>query len=293
MLLALANSVTNAAYFLLVRHLNGVLPPFLLGMVFRVEFLVLMFAYMAARGNVRRLVGAEVVRNLRGLMVVAASNFLIESATIIGLRYTTALNGALFSRLDILFALVLGILFWGEKVNRRDLAAIAVLVIGCMGVLSVRLGGIQNHLVGDLLVIVAAGLVASNAFLIRFKLNGLCSEVIAFHNVLFSTVPFALASVVETRPAPIAARDGALLVALGVVEFGYYMAYYAALRAMPVWRVRALLLTVPALVLLPGALFLHDPVTPRQLGGAVLVLLGSLLLVVSGTDIARDKSACG
>ena len=292
-LLPLANSLTSAGYFLLVRRLNLVLPPFLLGTLFRVEFLVFMLAYIVARRKANLLTDPVTVRHMRPLLIVAASNFLIESATIIGLRYTTALHGALFSRLDVLFAVLMGVFFYHEKVTRRDLAAILVLAAGCAGVLSVRLGPDQHHLSGDLLIIAAAALVASNAFIIRFNLSSVDPEIIAFYNVLFSTIPFALLCPFESRPARIAPVDWAFLVGLGVVVFAYYIAYYAALRAMPVWRVRAMLLTVPALVLLPGVLFLHDPVTGRQLAGATLVLLGSLLLIVPLKDIQRVRAAIG
>ena len=91
--------------------------------------------------------------------------------------------------------------------------------------------------------------------------------MIAFHNVLYSTIPFAIAACWETRFFSFAATNLALVGILGLVTFGNYVIYYAALRCMPVWRIRTLLLTVPALGALCGRRFLarpsHDGPTAR------------------------------
>ena len=68
------------------------------------------------------------------------------------------------------------------------------------------------------------------------------------------------------------------------------MIYYAALRRMPVWRIRTLLLTVPALVLFAGVLFLRDPLTIGQLLGAILVLAGELVVLISAKNRALENA---
>jgi drug/metabolite transporter (DMT)-like permease len=281
MLIAVVLSVSNAAYYLLIRRLNASASPFLLGTAFRVICLLLFAARAAYRGELRLMVSPEVRRALPWLLLVAACNTFIEAGTIVGLRLTTALNATLLGRLDILFAGIIGAMFFQERLRKSDAWAIALLVIGCAGIFSVRLNGIETHAAGDLMVSGAALLMATNAFVIRFKLAALPNDVIAFHNVLYSTVPLAIASLWETRALSFAALDVVLLLLLGVAVYGSYVSYYAALKAMAVWRVRTLLLLVPAIVLGVGALMLRDPVSKGQIGGAALVAAGEALLVWS------------
>ena len=75
-----------------------------------------------------------------------------------------------------------------------DIFGIALLAGGCFAVLNVHLGSASGHTVGDLLVILAGLLIATNAFVIRYKLGALHKHITAFHNVLYSTIPFALSS---------------------------------------------------------------------------------------------------
>lgn len=281
MLLALLLSLSNAAYYILIRRLSVSASPFLLGTAFRVICLLLFAGRLAIRGEMRSLVSKDVRRLLPWLLIVAGCNFFIETGTILGLRLTTALNATLLSRFDILFAVLLGATLFREKLRKADAWAVVLLSAGCLAVFNVRLGGIQAHLTGDLLVTAAAVFVASNAFLIRFKLRELRNDVIAFHNILFSTVPLALCSCWEQRTFSFAWTDLSLLAILGIAVFGSYVTYYAALKAMPVWRVRTMLLTVPILVLAAGVVLLRDPVSTGQMRGAALVVAGEALLAAS------------
>ncbi|HWB87557.1 MAG TPA: DMT family transporter [Bryobacteraceae bacterium] len=288
---ALLLSVITAAYYLLLRRMSADVSPFLLGTMFRVVCLLLFSISFAVRGHGRLLISKEVRRLLPWLLLIAACNFIIEGATIVGLGLTTALNAALLARIDIVFAIGIGMTFFHERPHKADLFGIALLAAGCFAVLNVHLGGISGHAVGDLLVVLAGFLIATNAFVIRYKLGALHKDVIAFHNVLYSTIPFALACLWETRVFVVTPATVSFILILGAVVFGSYMSYYAALRAMPVWRIRALLLTVPALVLFGGAFFLRDPVTIGQIRGAALVVAGELILLVSAMRNARAQAA--
>ncbi len=281
MLIALLLSAITAAYYILIRRLNTSVSPFLLGTSFRVICLLLFGLRFAIRGELRTVVSRQAGRLLPWLLLVAGCNFVIEWWTIFGLRLTSALNAALLSRLDILFAIVLGAAFFQERLRKADVWAIFFLMGGCLAVLNVRLHGIQSHVTGDLLVTGAAVLIASNAFVIRFKLAELRPDVTAFHVVLLSTVPLALGSCWEARTFSLNSVNMALLGLLGAVVYGSYLTYYVALREMPVWRVRTLLLTVPVFVFAVGAVLLSDPVTMGQMRGAALVVAGEVLLAVS------------
>ena len=95
---------------------------------------------------------------------IAGCNFLLESATIVGLRLTTALNAALLSRVDIVFAIAIGATFFSERPRKADLWGIALLTSGSLAVLNVHLGSISTHVIGDLLIVGAGLLIAFNAF---------------------------------------------------------------------------------------------------------------------------------
>lgn len=286
---ALLLSIITATYYVLLRRMSTAFSPFLLGTAFRVVCLLLFGISFVVRGHGRQLLSKRVRKLLPWLLLIAACNFLLEAATIVGLRLTTALNAALLSRVDIVFAIVIGATLFRESPRKADFWGIALLAAGCVAVLDVHLRGISGHLLGDLLIVAAGLLLASNAFVIRFKLASLHQDVIAFHNVLYSTIPFALASCWGTQVFSFTPANLAVIVILGIVVFGSYVTYYAALRSMAVWRVRTLQLTVPALVLFAGALFLRDPITTGQLRGAILVVAGELVILIS----ARRNALAG
>jgi drug/metabolite transporter (DMT)-like permease len=285
---AILLSLVTAIYYVLLRRMSTTDSPFLLGTAFRLVCLLLFSIFFTIRGQWRQLLSKQVLELLPWLLLIASCNFLLESATIIGLRLTTALNAALLSRVDIVFAIAIGATFFGERPRKADLWGIALLTSGSLAVLNVHLGSISSHVVGDLLIVAAGLLIAFNAFVIRFKLASLENEVIAFHNVLYSTIPFAIAACWETRFFSFAATNLALIGILGLVTFGNYVIYYAALRRMTVWRIRTLLLAVPALVLFAGVLFLRDPLTVGQLLGAILVLVGELVALISAKNRALE-----
>lgn len=287
---AILLSLLTALYYVLLRRMSSADSPFLLGTAFRVVSLILFGFVFIVRGDWRQLLSKQVYKMLPWLFLIAGCNFLQESATIIGLRLTTALNAALLSRVDIVFAIAIGTSFFGERVRKTDLWGIALLTIGSLAVLNVRLGSISGHILGDMLIVAAGLLIAFNGFVIRYKLSSLENEVIAFHNVLYSTIPFAIAAGWEPRVFSSAASNLALIGVLGAVTFGNYVIYYAALRLMPVWRIRTLLLTVPALVLLAGVLFLRDPLTIAQLLGAILVLAGEFVILLSAKNSAQNAT---
>jgi drug/metabolite transporter (DMT)-like permease len=286
---ALLLSFVTAVYYVLLRHMSTADSPFLLGTAFRVVCLLLFSIVFTVRGKWRQLLSKRVLGLLPWLLFIAGCNFLLESATIVGLRLTTALNAALLSRVDIAFAIAIGTIFFSERPRKADLWGIALLTGGSLAVLNVHLGNISTHVTGDLLIVAAGLLLASNAFVIRFKLASLENEVIAFHNVLYSTIPFAIAACWETRSFSFAPTNLALIAVLGLVTFGNYVIYYAALRRMPVWQIRTMLLTVPALVLFAGVLFLRDPLTMGQLIGALLVLVGELVVLISAKNRATEN----
>jgi drug/metabolite transporter (DMT)-like permease len=280
--IALLAIVSWVAVNLLVRASLDVWPVNLAGVLGRiVTVAILGIAIVASAGGWRRLCPGP-CRNWLLLMgvVAIAVNLLWYNA----MRWTTATNAALLFRLDLVFVVLIGTWLGLEKIHWTQGLLLLIMLFGLAVFLEVYHFDLSGHLVGDVMVVGAACSYAINAFVIRRILVTMDELAVSFYNLLFSGLGFAALAWLRGEYATLSqigasGQAWAWIAALGVATTLSLPLYYAALRRMPVWRLRAWMLLAPPLVAAVEWPVWGFKTSPLQLCGAVIMLAGLAVLI--------------
>lgn len=287
--LALLNVVWLAGFQLVLRGALRIWPVGTAGAYSRVISLALLMAWVGMTGKGwRRLRPGKV---WRWLLVMGAVAIVINISWFAGLKLTAATSATVLLRLDLLFVVLIGAALGLERISIRGLLTIPVMLVGLVLVMEAHQLSWTGHLLGDLMVVVAALGLASNAFVVRRILRHMDEPAAAFYNVLMSMAGFwALASYEGLAvPEAVTAYPAAWwwLVAVGIFAGVGAPLYYAALRRMMVWKLRAFLLLSPLIVALAEWAIWGVHLHRLQYLGAALLLGGVLALI---WDEARSGS---
>ncbi len=128
---------------------------------------------------------------------------------------------------------------------------------------------------GELLVLLSAGAYGTMPVLARLLYaEGVPVSALLAYRFLFAVALFAL---LPSRASALAWRRRLVLWGLGAVFVGNSLCYFLALERVPVSVISLLLYTYPVLVTLFSAVAGLDPLTPRNLGAALLAFCGGAL----------------
>lgn len=278
---AILTVIAAAASNLVLKGTVEIWPVALAGLFSRCITVPLLGAWVVGRrGGWRRLVPGHA---LPALLLMGAFSVAVNLLWFGALRFTTATNVATLKSLDLVFVVLIGALMQLERIHAGELALLPMMLIGMALLVGVADGGWGGHLLGDLMAVAAALAYAANAFIIRGILRSMDEEAVALYNHGLSTVGFAVlacsgemaATWAAIRPGPVA---WAWIVALGVIAAVSLPVYYAALRRLPIWKLRAWLLLAPVLVAAVEWLLGVRLSALQALGGGLV--LGGLLLLV-------------
>ena len=135
------------------------------------------------------------------------------------------------------------------------------------------------------MVVAAAFGFAVNAFVIRHIMRTMDEEAVALYNHAMSSVGFVALGLVSgdfartgsmlVQPTAVAA-----IVTLGVIAAVHLPLYYAALRRMRVWTLRAFMLSAPVMAAAVEWPLWNERLTVLQGMGAVIILAGLGVLIV-------------
>ena len=242
-----------------------------------------------------RSVRIRVPGTVRYVILLGLLNFVLNWLAVQGMQWTTATQSAVLFKTDIVFTIVLGWVFLGEKVQFAQVPMVVLALAGCLMVVwpasaeaSASTATAPRPLAGNLLC-VAFGLVLTiNAILIKAKLAELGKLQLAFWNALIGFGFFVAAWLggdhVAADMAQIARRPAlaAILAGAGAVAAVVFITYYQAIWNLPVWVVRVLLLLSPACAAVLAKWLWAEKTTLTHLAGMVLLLGGTACVVVSG-----------
>ena len=240
-----------AVFTLLLRGALEVLPVGLTGFLSRIVTLAVLGGWVLATGDKSRRLRP---RGKGGwLLLMGGLSIIINLLWFASLQWTPATNVALLFRLDLLFVVIIGAALGLERIGRVQLALLPIMLVGLALVIEINRVDWSGHLVGDLMVVVAALGFAVNAFVIRHILQVMDAGAVSLYNHAMSTFGFlGLACVNDNfqRLPELAGRPVTWfwIVAIGLTAAVGLPLYYAALRRMPVWKLRTLMLSAPLVV---------------------------------------------
>jgi drug/metabolite transporter (DMT)-like permease len=232
-----------------------------------------------------------------GLAVVAVFGGAIAFVLFFqGLALASAVDAAFIQKTLLVWVALLSVPLLGERLGALQVAAIALLMVGQIGLGG---GGTTIFGRGQLMVLVATLLWAGEVIIAKKLLTDLSSWTLGLTRMSIGSVVLVAWTAIR--------GDGGTLIALtgnqwmwvlvtGVILAGYVSAWFAALSRAPAVDVTAVLVIGAVITVLLAAAVNGKPLVP-QLGWVALVLAGAVLVAVpwwrGGDALARASSGAG
>lgn len=218
------------------------------------------------------------------LLLASIGTALPLVCVVVGMPRTSAITGSFLLQVQGPAAIVLALLLLKEKIVWRQIAGIALLLVGSLLVILRDLRGpiqIQGGQ-GDLFVLLAAiGLGFSYIPGKRLTERGDALQIILLR--LFAGSFLLLPLVALQTNLTLVPLSWALLgwLALYIISnFGVgYLLQQAGLGFLQAWESAALMQTLPLFSTAFALLLLHESLTPLQIIGGCIILLGGFLVV--------------
>jgi drug/metabolite transporter (DMT)-like permease len=277
LLLLLTNAVYGTAY-VAQREAVTTVPPALLGFArLAIASLILLpFLRRSPGTHTERGDGAKIfwMGTLGFGVAYALSHF--------GLARSTATNGALLVTLEPISMMLLSPLVLHERLQRRETAGAALVLLGAVLVVLNGVPGVTvallPHWRGDALIVLSAVAFASYSVLGRHVLRRWDARTVTARSILWGAVSMLPVVALEwasgARPTWTPRGIGTTLYLAVVVTALAYLAWNAALARVSAPRAAIFINVQPVVGVALGVWLLSEPVTPYTLLGAGLVLVG-------------------
>ncbi len=201
-----------------------------------------------------------------------------------GLKLTTAGRTAFLHKLLPLFITVLAFTFLKEKINRIQVYAMIVMIIGAYLISSSAIT--FDIAIGDFLVIIATVLFAVENIISKYAMIKKESNfVVSFCRMFFASI--VLFSIVlltgKFDQLLLLTSEQVLYIGISVsILFLYVFFWYYSIKLIKVSKASTLLLLSPPISLFLSYLFLEETILPLQIIGSVLILLGAFIVSKKG-----------
>lgn len=190
----------------------------------------------------------------------------------------------LFSTVQI--TMVLASLKSGNRLHRLEWAAMAIAFAGFIYLL---LPGISSPSITGFLLMTVAGIAWG---MYTLKGQGSDRPLIDTAYNFFRTMPFLALLLAGLFYDSRFTKEGVFLAMLsgGIASGIGYFIWYAALRGLSTIQSAVVQLSVPVIAAAGGVVFVSEPITPRLVVAALLILGGVLLLVTLHTRFVAVRS---
>ena len=198
-----------------------------------------------------------------------------------GLALATAVDAAFLQKTLLVWVALLAVPLLGERLGTLQVAAIALLVLGQIGLA----GGATTILGrGQLMVLGATLLWAGEVIIVKKLLADLSSWTVGLTRMGIGSVVLVAWTLLRGDGGALMALTGnqwMWVMVTGVILAGYVSTWFAALSRAPAVDVTAVLVIGAVITALLAAAVKGQPLVP-QLGWATLVLVGAVLVAVPG-----------
>ncbi len=212
-----------------------------------------------------------------------------------GITYTSAVNVGFFSKMQIIFMLILARFVLKESVKPAHLWAMTCVIIG---IAFIMLQGFTQGIIlqwGDMLIIVSTLSYALGAIIFRAKLHKLDSHLVLFFRSSIAITTFFAISPFLAHPFIMELREMPPSLLPSLIGFAFFarflnsVTYYVALD-----RLRVNTVSLVGSLDIIGAtffawLYLGEAVSWYHYAGGAFVVLGTILLNVIGTHLNEKQ----
>jgi len=280
-------SLVWGSYYVANRVSLQYLSPFFVGLVVRAVTFLLLIILMTFKRQVKELFKVKGI--LSKLLLIGVLGFSLDITAFIGLRLSSAANGAVLLKADVLFANLITIFFLKERFSYRDWLYTGGVLLGVGLVVNIDLVNFRFEGIGDIFFLLSAFFVSLNAFVIKSvqldRVNPASDNVVAFYNNFITMGIFSIIFFLSDKGASLATvRENRFLVLpllyAGAMQTFIYLLYYFNLRRLPVWLVKITLLMMPVFATIVSFLLLKEGLNLIQVLGMIIVLMCTAGIIV-------------
>ena len=281
--LVLAISLVWGLNFVVAKYALLEMPPFLLtGIRFALIILMLSPFIRRHQGQMRLI-----------LLVGLTGGALNFGLFFLGLSFAPASAAAVFVQLNAPFAVLLSVMFLGEKFSLHYQIGLALAFGGVM-VLSFD-PAIFTYVTGLIAVTGCALMVAvSNVLMKKLKDVGVLDlqvwvAMVSCPTILLASFFFESGQIASIRAASWVPWAAIVFMAVGANMVGHGGVYYL-LQRYDVSRISTMLLLAPVVGILSGVFLLDEPMTVRIAAGAIVTLLGVAVIALKPQEAPIEVS---
>jgi len=198
-----------------------------------------------------------------------------------GLSMTSGGRAAFLHKTLPIYAAILGFVFLKEKLSKKYLISISVMLLGLVLMEFVSLS--FETRIGDLLVLGATVLWAvENTISKRVMLNKENNWVVTFSRMFFgSVVLFAVIFLLDKSDLLFNLNSDQIIkiVVSGLMLFAYVLTWYWGLKYVNLSKAATILLLAPVISLFLGMVWLGESLGVLQVVGSVLILIGAYFVL--------------
>jgi len=214
-----------------------------------------------------------------------------------GLQLTTAGRAAfLYHSVLTIVTVVLAAAFLSERMGRRMVAALAVMLIGTLILYFSQVPSSQiwsNPSLGDLLIIVASILWAIEYVISRKVMRmGETNFVVSFARMFFGGLILFGFVIITGNVSVLLKLSLQQWMNIGVstvLLFVYTLCWYWSLRYINVSKATSLLLLAPIIALIGGVFILGEPAPLLQILGSAVIIVGAYIVVGVKSEYGKKR----
>lgn len=256
---------------------------FSVGLFIRIFCFILLFLIFYFKKSIKDL--KQIKNAYKQLFIIGFFGFCLDFFAFLGLMYSTASNGSLLLKTDVLFTNIIS-LFLGVAFGIIDWVGTLMMLLGIVFVLNIDLNNFVFN-PGDIFFIISGFLIALNAFIINKlqlrKVNPIKDDVIAFYNNFFAMTFFFIFSFIQSGKQLFNYNKESIIPLLiaGVCQTSVYLIYYYNMKKFPIWIVRVFLLFMPVFVTIISIFIFDEVLLTNHLLGIIILLFGAFFIIYS------------
>ncbi len=223
-------------------------------------------------------------KSLFFVIILGVTDVAAITTNFFGLQHTTAINATILINTELLFVLLIAIIVFKEKIQKRETFPLGLVALGAiiipLGIDMTQNGTFTSGFVaGDMMILLAAGIFALDISITKFLVTRI-PDVRIIQISAFAGIPFALVLMLIFQvPFDVPWEQMPIIVYMGIFVSG--LAYYFFVIAMRlIGAIRTILIysTTSVFGISFSAIFLGEEITPLHILSVIVIIVGIYLL---------------
>jgi len=223
-------------------------------------------------------------KSLFFVIILGMTDVAAVTTNFFGLHHTTAVNATILLNTDLLFVLLIAIIVFKEKIQKKETFPLGLVALGAI-IIPLAVDITQNEMFvsgfvfGDMMILLAAALFAFDISITKFLVTRI-PDFRILQISAFAGVPFALVLMMIFQvPFDLPLEQMPIIVYMGIFVSGLsYYFFVIAMRLIGAIRTILIYSTITIFGISFSAIFLGEEITPLNIVSVIIIILGVYLL---------------